>query len=82
MTFLEKIKSPGFFKNFALTATVFLVIVTLVSLLINNAGAVFSFDFDAISEVNFSDGKWKRFFGFKIAMSIFYSLYLTLKKTK
>ena len=82
MTFLEKIKSPGFFKNFTLTAFVFFVIVTLVSLLINNAGAVFSFDFDVISEVNLSEGKWKRFFGFKIAMSILYSFYLTLKKTK
>ena len=82
MTFSDKIKSPGFFKNFALTAIVFLVIVTVVSLMINNAGALFSFNFDAIAEANFSEGKWKRFFGFKIVMSIFYSLYLTLKKTK
>ena len=82
MTFQEKIKSPGFFKNFLLTAVVFFVLVTLVSLILSDAGAFFSFDFDKISEINFSDGKWERFFGVKIAISVLYSFYLTLKKTK
>ncbi len=82
MTFQEKIKSPGFFKNFLLTALVFFAMVTLVSLVLSDAGAFFSFDFEKINALNFADGKWEKFFGFKAVMSLLYSFYLTLKKTK
>jgi len=82
MTFQEKIQSPGFFKNFLLTALVFFVIVTVVSLILDDAGAFFSFNFEKINTSLFADGKWKQFFGFKIVMSVLYSFYLTLRKTK
>ncbi len=82
MTFQEKIKSPGFLKNLILTAFVFLIAVTFVTLILGNSSDFFSFNFDAIAENNFNDGKWKRFFAVKIAISVLYSFYLTLKKTK
>ncbi len=82
MTFQEKLQAPGFFKNFALTALVFFVIVTIVSLILNNPGDFFSFNFDKIAAELLNDGKWKQFFGIKIVISVLYSLYITLKKTK
>ncbi|WP_299059965.1 hypothetical protein [uncultured Polaribacter sp.] len=82
MTFLEKIKQPIFWSNFAKVAIPFFIIVTLVSLLMNSSSAIFSGDFNKVSEANFTNGKWKNFFGFKIVFSTFYGLYITNKKMK
>ncbi|MEO9570812.1 MAG: hypothetical protein ABJH82_14105 [Polaribacter sp.] len=80
MAFLEKIKQPEFWSNFLKVAIPFFVIVTVISLLINSSSEIFSGDFVTLNKNNFSDGKWKNFFGFKIIFSVFYGLYITNKK--
>ena len=82
MTFLEKIKQPLFWSNFAKVAIPFFVIVTIISLLINSSSSIFSGDFETLNQSNFADGKWKNFFGFKVVFSVFYGLYITNKKMK
>lgn len=82
MTFLEKIKNPVFWSNFLKVAIPFFIVVTLVSLLMNSWKEIFAGDFSMVHEANFSDGKWKNFFGFKIVFSAFYGLYMTNKKMK
>ncbi|OAD44651.1 hypothetical protein [Polaribacter atrinae] len=80
MTFLEKIKQPLFWSNFAKVAIPFFVIVTVVSLLMASFSDLFSADFAKVIETNFADGKWKNFFGFKVVFSAAYGLYMTNKK--
>ncbi len=82
MSFLEKIKQPIFWTNFAKVAFPFFVIVTVISLLINSSSEIFSGDFETLNKNNFSDGKWKNFFGFKIVFSAIYGLYMTNKNMK
>lgn len=82
MNFLEKIKQPQFLSDFLKVALPFFVIVTVISLLVNNSSEIFSGDFETLHKNNFSDGKWKNFFGFKILFSTFYGLYITNKKRK
>ncbi|RCS26599.1 hypothetical protein DUT90_12680 [Polaribacter sp. WD7] len=82
MHFLEKIKKKSFWINFAKITIPFFVIVTVVSLLINSSSEIFSGDFKALSQSNFTNGKWKVFFAYKIVLSIFYGLYITNKNTK
>jgi hypothetical protein len=82
MSFLEKIKNPEFWSNFLKVAIPFFIVVTLVSLLMNSSREIFSGDFAKVNEANFSDGKWKTFFGFKIIFTAFYGLYIINKKKK
>ncbi|MFK8059123.1 MAG: hypothetical protein AB8B78_03435 [Polaribacter sp.] len=82
MPFLNKIKQPLFWTNFAKVAIPFFVIVTVISLLINSFSDIFSGDFEAVSKNNFADGKWKVFFGYKVVFSTLYGLWITNKKMK
>lgn len=82
MTFLEKIKAPEFWKNMLKIAVPFFIVVTLFSLIINIGSALFSGDFAKVNEVNFSEGKWQKFWTIKIVVSLLYAFYLTVKKTK
>jgi hypothetical protein len=82
MSFLEKIKQPVFWNNFAKVAIPFFIIVTLISLILNSSSEIFSGDFETVIKNNFADSKWKNFFGFKIVFSTFYGLYITNKKMK
>jgi hypothetical protein len=80
MSFVEKIKHPQFWANFTKVAVPFFIIVVVISLFINSFSEIFSGDFETLYQRNFSDGKWKNFFGFKIVFSVFYGLYITYKK--
>jgi len=82
MSIIEKMKSPGFWTNVFRIALPFFILVTIISLFMNSWRDIFSGDFDKVSEVNFANGEWQRFFGFKIIISYFYALYVALKKTK
>jgi hypothetical protein len=82
MTILEKLKSPGFWTNVLKIALPFLLFVTLISLFMTSWQAIFAGDFAKVNEVNFSEGKWQRFWGFKIVISFLYALYITIRKTK
>ena len=82
MTFLEKIKSPGFWTNVFKIALPFFLLVTVISLFMNSWRDIFAGDFAKVNEVNFTEGKWQRFFALKIIISYFYAFYVALKKTK
>ncbi len=82
MTVLEKMKSSGFWSNVFKIAFPFFVLVTVISLFMNSWRDIFAGDFAKVSEVNFSDGKWERFWSFKITLSFLYALYVTIKRTK
>lgn len=82
MTFLEKTKQPNFWKNVAKISIPFFIAVTLISLLWNNWSDIFTGDFAKVNEMNFTDGKWMRFWATKVFVSFFYGLYVTNKKMK
>ncbi len=82
MTFLEKVKSPGFWTNILKVALPFLIFVTLISLFMNSGRDIFAGEFGKVNEFNFADGKWQRFWGIKIIISFGYAMYIVLKKTK
>ncbi|WP_435415454.1 hypothetical protein [Polaribacter aestuariivivens] len=82
MTFLQKIKQPLFWSNFAKVAIPFFILVTLISLFMNSWQEIFAGDFTKVNEVNFANGKWKTFWGLKIVISVFYGIWLTSKKMK
>ena len=82
MTFLQKIKQPLFWSNFAKVAIPFFILVPLISLFMNSWQEIFAGDFTKVNEVNFANGKWKTFWGLKIVISVFYGIWLTSKKMK
>jgi hypothetical protein len=82
MTLLEKMKSSGFWTNVLKIAIPFFIVVTLFSLFMNSWRDIFAGEFAKVNEMNFSDGKWQRFWGIKIIISFGYALYVALKKTK
>ena len=82
MTLLEKMRSPGFWTNVFKIALPFFLFVTIISLFMNSWRDIFAGDFATVNEVNFSEGKWQRFFALKIIISYFYALYIGFKRTK
>jgi hypothetical protein len=82
MGFIDKIKQPLFWKNFAKIALPFFIIVTLISLFLESSSAIFSGDFKTVRQENFANGKWKSFWGFKIVFTILYALVITNKNMK
>ncbi len=82
MTFFQKIKEPGFWVNVLKIAIPFLIIVTLFSLVFNSGKDIFSGDFNAVYETNFSNKKWIRFWLSKIVISLIYGIYTSNKNTK
>jgi hypothetical protein len=82
MNFTHKIKTKEFWSYFVKIAIPFFIVVTLISLFINSWREIFALDFNSISKSNFSDGKWKNFWGMKLFISFFYGLYITNKNMK
>lgn len=82
MTLIEKLKSPSFWSNVLKIAIPFFILVTIISLLMNSWRDIFAGDFDKVNEFNFADGKWQRFWGFKLVLSFVYAIYISLRKTK
>lgn len=82
MSLFNKMKTRGYWVNFSKVAIPFFLIFVVISLLWNSGGAIFSGNFDMVNEVNFSNGKWKPFFGSKLIGSIIYGIWMTSKNTK
>jgi len=82
MNFIQKIQTPSFWKNVAKVALPFLLIVAIISLFMNSSSEIFSGNFSAVKEANFSHGKWKTFWGIKILISFVYGIWITQQKTK
>ena len=82
MSFIDKIKNPIFWSNFFKVVIPFFIVVTLFSLFMNSWREIFEGDFTTVSETNFSDGKWKNFWGIKLFITALYGLYITNKNMK
>ncbi len=82
MNFTEKIKTRVFWKKVFLIAFTFFIALTLFSLMMSDASAFFSLDFEKISELNFENGKWKSFFGVKLIVCILYGILTAGRKTR
>ncbi|MFY0603833.1 MAG: hypothetical protein JXQ93_07770 [Flavobacteriaceae bacterium] len=82
MAFLQKIKKTSFWANVMKVGFIFLIIISIVSLLFYSFKDLITFNWDAVAETNFNDGKWKRFFASKIIASFIYGIFITSKNTK
>lgn len=82
MSFTKKIQKGSFWINVFKIAIPFLAFVTLFSLLVNSGSALFSGDFQTVNSINFSQGKWIKFWLTKVIVSILYAIYVVNKKTK
>lgn len=82
MTFIQKIQQPIFWRNFTKVAIPFFILVTLISLFLNSWRDIFAGDFVKVNEVNFTNGKWKSFWGLKIVISTIYGIWVTNKNMK
>lgn len=82
MSFIEKIQHKDFWMALAKVFIPFFIFLTLISLFMNSWRDIFAGDFQAVNQLNFSDGKWVRFFGIKIVITFLYSLWMTNKNYK
>ncbi len=82
MTFIEKIQNRLFWKRALYIIIPFLIVLSLITILLNNFSDVMKFDLDAINASNFSDGKWKYFLASKGFISVAYGVWVTARNTK
>jgi hypothetical protein len=82
MTFKEKLNQKEFWVNAFKVAIPFFIFVTIISLLINNWSDVFTGNFNKVAVENFNDGKWMRFWSYKIIFSVGYGIYMANKNMK
>ncbi|CAL2086195.1 hypothetical protein LNI90_01675 [Tenacibaculum dicentrarchi] len=82
MSFSKNIQQGSFWINVLKISVPFLIFVTIFSLLVNSGSALFSGDFETVNNINFSEGKWQRFWLTKLTVSVLYAIYVVNKKTK
>jgi uncharacterized membrane protein len=82
MTFLEKVKTPLFWKSVLKIMIPFFIALAIISLLFNSFSNIINFDLEAIKEANFSDGKWKPFLLTKSVVSLLYGIWVTNRNVK
>lgn len=82
MSFVRKIKKASFWINVLKVGFIFFIIISLISLLFYSFKDVIAFDWDAVAETNFNNGKWKRFFISKAIASIIYGIFVANKNTR
>ncbi|WP_439131798.1 hypothetical protein [Polaribacter sp.] len=82
MAFFKKIQKTEFWKNTVKIAIPFFIFVTIISLLMNSWREIFAGDFTKVAEVNFNNGKWITFWGYKVFLSLVYGIYMTNKNMK
>lgn len=82
MTFLQKAQQKEFWINVAKVTIPFFIVVLIISLIIASSRDIFSGNWEAVNQANFANGKWQRFFGFKIVFSFLYGVYMANKNMK
>ena len=82
MSFFQKIQKPEFWNGFLKITIPFFIFLILISIFMNSWRDIFAGDFAAVNDYNFADGKWIRFWGIKIVITILYGLYMTNKNIK
>ena len=82
MHFFQKIQKPEFWNGFLKITIPFFLLLIVISLFMNSWRDIFAGDFAAVNDYNFADGKWERFWGMKIVITILYGLYMANKNIK
>lgn len=82
MTFLEKVKTSGFWIHVLRLSFLFFVLLVIFSLLFNSFSDILKFDLEAVEIKNFSEGKWRKFIFSKVAISFVYSMWVVNRKMK
>ncbi len=82
MALSENIKKSFFWFNTIKIGIVFVFFLSIVSLLLNSFSDIFSGNWQAVLEQNFSNQLWKRFFSTKIIAGFVYGVYVSNKNMK
>ncbi|MDB2413801.1 hypothetical protein N9W32_02810 [Flavobacteriaceae bacterium] len=82
MALSENIKKSFFWLNTIKIGIVFVFFLSIVSLLLNSFSDIFSGNWQAVLEQNFSNQLWKRFFSTKVIAGFVYGVYVSNKNMK
>lgn len=82
MALSENIKKSLFWLNAIKIGIVFVFFLSIVSLLLNSFSDIFSGNWQAVLEQNFSNQLWKRFFSSKVIAGFVYGVYVSNKNMK
>ena len=82
MALFENIKKSFFWFNVIKIGIVFVFFLSIVSLFLNSFSDIFSGNWQAVLEQNFSNQLWKRFFSTKVIAGFLYGVYLSNKNMK
>ena len=82
MALSENIKKSFFWLNVIKIGIVFVFFLSIVSLLFNSFSDIFSGNWQAVLEQNFSNQLWKRFFSTKVIAGFVYGVYVSNKNMK
>jgi len=82
MALSENIKKSFFWLNVIKIGIVFVFFLSIVSLLLNSFSDIFSGNWQAVLEQNFSNQLWKRFFSTKVIAGFVYGVYVSNKNMK
>ncbi|MAD96141.1 MAG: hypothetical protein CMB99_02330 [Flavobacteriaceae bacterium] len=82
MSFFQKLQKKEFWDGFLKITIPFFILLVLISLFMNSWRDIVAGDFAAVNEYNFSEGKWMRFWGIKIVITILYGLFMANKNVK
>ena len=82
MALSENIKKSLFWINAIKIGIVFVFFLSIVFLLLNSFSDIFSGNWQAVLEQNFSNQLWKRFFSTKVIAGFVYGVYVSNKNMK
>lgn len=82
MALSKNIKKAAFWSNVMKVGAVFVVLITIISLCFNSFSDLFSGNWEAVSDKNFSNEQWKRFFSSKVIAGFIYGIYVSNKNMK
>ncbi len=82
MSFFQKLQKKEFWDGFLKITIPFFILLVLISLFMNSWRDIVAGDFAAVNEYNFSEGKWIRFWGIKLAITILYGFFMANKNVK
>ena len=82
MALAKNIKKAAFWFNVMKVGAVFVVLITIISLCFNSFSDLFSWNWEAVSNKNFSNQQWKPFFSSKLIAGFIYGIYVSNKNMK
>ncbi len=82
MALAKNIKKAAFWFNVMKVGAVFVVLITIISLCFNSFSDLFSGNWEAVSNKNFSNQQWKPFFSSKLIAGFIYGIYVSNKNMK